>query len=308
MRALRVVLLAAAFAVVLGPQGWASEYDAPINLPRGAKIDFTVQRSRSVGGMPAPLTMTFRYRQELTPTKDGYRVRQRMTGMDIPPEITGDERAQVEQTAAVAADLSYLADADLTPLRIEGWQGMIDRMSALIGGKDGRLRAAARQSLGSMTPEAAADTLMQEQTMAAAAQYTQLDLGKPLSDALQLPNPLGGSPIEATYSIQLESLDRAAGRAVIVTRQALDLEAASRGLKQATEILVRRAAQEGRTLLGPPSDFRIERTRDCRSIMDTVTGLALNTDCTQTIKTLDAQMQPDTQVDRWVITQALVGR
>jgi hypothetical protein len=156
-----------------------------------------------------------------------------------------------------------------------------------------------------MSPEMAAQTLMREQQMSASMQNAELELGLTLNDTQDVPNPLGGPPISSTHSTRLESLDKAAGRAVITTRQALDPESASASVKQVVEALAKQARGDEAKL--PPADFKIERTFECRSTMDIATGLALDTDCTQTVTTLDEALAAVKQVDRWVITQKLVA-
>ena len=294
-------------ALILSAPAFAADYATILDLPAGSKIDFSVQRTRSGGAFPRPMTATFHYRQDVEPTRRGYKVRQKMTGAEFPPEVSPAERAAAEQAAAAAADIAYDAGPDLAPLRVEDWKGLVDRLATAAGARDDRLGEATRRALGRMSPEAAAQALMREQQMAAAMQNTELELGLSLSETQDVPNPLGGPPIASTYSIRLESLDKAAGRAVIATRQLLDPDSASASVKTVVEALAKQARGDAEAKLPPPG-FRIERTFDCRSIMDVATGLALSTDCTQTLTTLDEAMQSVTQIDRWLITQTLVPR
>ncbi|MBN9318394.1 MAG: hypothetical protein J0I28_01720 [Caulobacterales bacterium] len=304
---LRLIALALGLTVLGSPPAWAAaDYATILDLPKGTKIDFTVQRTRSGGSFPQPMTATFRYRQDIEPTRKGYRVRQKMTGAEFPPEVSPAERASAEQAAASAADITYEAAADLSPLRVEDWKGLVDRLATAAGARDDRLGEATRRALGRMSPEQAAQALMREQQMAASMQNVELELGLSLSETQDVPNPLGGGPpIASTYSIRLESLGKAAGRAVITTRQTLDPESAGASVKAVVEALAKQARGDAAVPL-PPSGFRLERTVECRSVMDVATGLALSTDCTQLVTTLNEAMQSVRQTDRWVITQTIV--
>lgn len=299
-----LALVAAGMAVSAAA---AADFETPVTLPPGSQIDVSVARTRSGSRIPEPMTITFRYRQDIRPAGEGYLVRQRLTGIDYPPGLADAEKAQVAAATAPVADLSYDADESLTPLRINDWQQMVARLGA--SGTDERSRSAAasvQQLYGRMTPEQAARSLLREQQFPAAPQGTSLELRKPLSEATQMASPLGGGPIDGVYTIELESLDKAHNRAVIRIRSTLDSASVTRNVGAWLRAMGEAMPSAPKPTPEQIAAIRIDRSVDCRHEMDLVTGLALVSDCTQTVSGTDQGLKPLSQVDRWVITQAVV--
>ena len=183
----------------LAPQTWAADYETPLQLPAGAKIEFTVARGRSGPGTAilAGKTITLHYRQNITPEKTGYRVHQILTGTEVPAGIDPSSRAAFERTMSAVRDYIYETDDALTPVKILNWQSYIDSVvqatATLLGpGKDIKALYAMGKTIQTMTPEQGAASFLEEQNMVAIPQNTALNLKKPSTATSEVRNPLGG--------------------------------------------------------------------------------------------------------------------
>lgn len=288
----------------------AEDYEAPLTLPPNAGIELTIARSASGygAGDMAGKVITFRYRQDIAPAGDGYRVHQQRTGTDFPDGMDAAERARLERALASTDDVTYEADGSLTPMRIRDWQAYVESMmkGAAADAKDEAAIQATRASFRRLTPEQGA-SLLREQGMVAVPQNAVLNLGAPRSGTSQSLNPLGGGPIQNSMSVELESIDRSGKTATIHYRRILDPESASRSVRESLLSLADRLPP-GTRRPSPEelADFKLENTLDCRYQMDMKTGLAVQTECISTVSNIDRSLQRTSRADRWVITQRLV--
>jgi hypothetical protein len=158
----------------------------------------------------------------------------------------------------------------------------------------------------SVVDAAAKAMIASELVMTSHAQGLPLQPGKPVSAAAEMPNPLRGPPMRATESASLESVDRKAGRAIVIWRQVLDPAA----LKASTEGMLAAMAkgkvsadkiQEARAAF---ADASMESQTTCRHDIDIPSGLAIMTQCDMTMATT---VQGKTQhvAEHWTITQSL---
>jgi len=292
----------------------AKDYVAPLNLPKDAKIDLKIERNGDGPGTEilSGKSITFRYRQMITVAKTGYRVHQILTGTDLPSGLSPAARAGIEQGVAASRDVSYEADASLTPVRMIDWQAQIasavQAMSKIADSSPDAMRAikAAGQQFLRMTPEQGAVTL-REQRMVSIAQGLALDLHKTVFVDTQAANPLDGGPIKAVLSVTLENLDQVGKSADVHIHQQLDPETAN----QITRNLVRALSAKmsgGKSKVAEAalSALRIESILDCRANISIESGLATKTDCVSTITGVDQNARSTTRVDRWTISQTLV--
>lgn len=286
----------------------AEDFAVPIALPSGAIIDLVIEKSQGEtrGGKVGPIAgATFRYRQTVTPEGDGYRVRQVMTDAAFPAGArpdTGESRL-----LAAASDLSYLADESLAPVELIDWDATIDRMLAVIAEADPEAPKAAldatRKMFADMGPDLGADVLLKEQNVLAATQTLGLDKGKALEETQQVPNPLGGPPIDSIYRIELVSLDVAAARAKIRSTQILDPASAGRSMKAAMERMMKEMGKSDTA----PSDFHMDRSIVCAYDMDLKTGLTARVECDMKAS-FTAGGETGGRTERTVITQTLVSQ
>lgn len=295
-----------ACAVSLGA-AQATDFEVLIDLSKGATIDLVVEKSRE-DVRKGEMTRTesiYRYRQIVTPSADGFRIRQTLTGME-----GGPAGAVATEEVAAATDLSYDADEALTPVRILEWPAIVDRMLGLLRKASPTMPAegmdGARKMFLAWSPEQAARVLLKEQNFLALPQLASLDLGDPLTIDEALPNPLGGPPIDSTFTVELLSVDEKTGRAVIRTRQALDPASAMASMRKTFEAM---AAGGGapKPTDAEMADLRMERTTTCIYDMDLKTGLTAKADCAMK-SAMSGGGENVTRDERWVITQTLVSR
>lgn len=301
------VALTAAAILFLSAPASAQEFNVPIDLPKGAVIDITIQTTKTevrAGKAPPAATGTFQYRQTLTPKGDGYRVHQVMTGSKFPEGA--QPSAQESQMLTAASELTYLADSDLAPAEMIDWPATVDRLMAVIAkASDEESKPALEQTrkmFQGMSPQMAAQVMLKEQTLLAMPQMMALDRSEALEQEQQVPNPLGGPPIDSLFRVELVSIDKAASRAVIRSTQTLDPKSMAQSMQAA---MTQMAQAMG---AGPaPKDFAMDRTMTCTYDMDLKTGLTAKVDCDMKA-TFTAAGKTGGRNERTVITQTLVSQ
>lgn len=301
-------LAASALLLAVSAPASAEDFAVPIELPKGATIDLMIEKAlgETRGGVAGPVAKaTFRYRQTVTPQGDGFRVRQVMTDAAFPAGArpTGAE----SQVLAAASDISYLADESLAPVALLDWEATIDRMMAVIAKADPEAPRealdATRKMFAGMGPDLGAEVLLKEQNVLAATQMRGLDKGEPLEQAQQVPNPLGGPPIDSIYRVELVGLDETAGRATIRSTQTLDPVSAGRSMKAAMERMMKQMGKSD----AAPSDFHMDRSLVCAYDMDLKTGLTARVECDMKAS-FTAAGETGGRTERTVITQTLVSQ
>lgn len=287
----------------------AQDFEVPFDLPSGTTIDLVIDKSREDirGGQTTRSGGVFRYRQTLTATDEGYRVRQVMTGM----EGVAATR-EVSDLIAGASDISYDAGEDLAPLRIVDWPATVERITATVAKTSPDTPASAldstRKLLLSMPPEQAAMVTLKEQYYLSATQFASLALGAPQVADEALPNPLGGPPIASTFTVDLKSIDRKAGLAVVHTRQELDPASTKASMQVAfARMLAGLPAGAPKPADADVAGLDMKRTMDCAYDMDMKTGLTAKADC-KMVTVIASGGETATRNERWVITQTLVSK
>lgn len=285
----------------------AADFEVPIDLAKGATIDLVIEKSREDvrKGATTRTQSVSRYRQIVTPSAEGFRIKQTLTGME-----GGPAGALATDEVAAATDLSYDADEALTPVRVLDWPAAVDRMIGMLKKASPTMPAegadGARKMFLAMSPEQAASVMLKEQNFLALPQMASLDLGKPISVDEPLANPLGGPPIDSTFTVELRSVDAKGGRAVIHTRQALDPTSAMASMRKTFETMAASAGRPAPTQ-AEIADLRMERTTTCVYDMDLKTGLTAKADCASK-NVVSGGGETATRGERWVITQTLVSQ
>ncbi|MCX7588667.1 hypothetical protein [Phenylobacterium sp. 58.2.17] len=131
------------------------------------------------------------------------------------------------------------------------------------------------------------------------SQGMSLKPGKATAYEGSLQSPFGGSPMTATGSYTLITRDRAANRAVIHWRQAIDPKSAQRGVADiATASFDGLTDKQAEALRESVAKLAFDQHEECRHEIDIATGLALNVQCSSTVVADNI-----TRVERWTITQ-----
>ena len=205
---------------------------------------------------------------------------------------------EIQTARSLAIPATLAVDEGLTPgpvLNKEEARAEVAKLApSAASGPASALNAAAKAMIAS------------ELVMTSHAQGLPLQPGKPVSTPVEMPNPIGGPPMRATESASLESIDRKAGRAVVIWRQVLDPAA----FKASTESMLAAMAngkvspEKIKEAQAAFADASMQNQTTCRHEIDIPTGLATRTVCDMTMA---ATVQGKTQhvAEHWTITQTL---
>ncbi|MDB5439056.1 MAG: hypothetical protein JWM33_1483 [Caulobacteraceae bacterium] len=285
------------------------DFADPIDLPAGAVLQIAVQHTgvrTTADVQTVNLKSGSRFKLQVTPTPDGYHVRQSAMQVDPQPGASAEQQKAISEATAAAGEVEYDADEFLSPLRITDWPGYTGRMAeasaalALITGAD----PATLEQLQKMTPEQGAAGLV-EANFLALPQGMGLDLGKPVRDQDTVIDTAIGAPMIIDYSYDLTALDKATSKATITTREAFNPASAKAA---ATKQIAALSAQQPRGVSPSATALAalsLERTTECHYEMDLKTGLTTKADCSRTVRGIGADLRPLLTTDHWVITQAL---
>lgn len=157
--------------------------------------------------------------------------------------------------------------ADGTPVSIPDWSRVRQRIAATLRQRqvaDDATLKLVEALMQNWSEEMAAGALLPELAIAALCQGTDLSLGQPVSSTYQLPNMLGGPPLEAEGTYSLVSIDEAAGQAHVSWRQEVDDSQFTDILRQSMNSI-----RQQRGLPDDNSDFAAKRhdAADCKVSM-----------------------------------------
>lgn len=298
----------------------ASTYAAPLTLPKVARVESTVTKSREDlrGGVTSPAQLvTTVYEKTIEARGDGYRVTLKPLTSDL-SKIAGaaDQQAKLQSALAGLAMRTYVftADDSLAPLAMEDWPAVTADMRkgfAVLAGDSPDAAKALDATMGMferMSPEQAASVMLKEDAFLSTPVNVELDTGKPVTYSQEGPNPLGGPPIRSNGSIVAERIDQARGVAVLRWSETLDPASASVAVAGFAKTLMDRMGPEAqkpeaRALL---DNMKIERATSCLYEVDLKIGLPLKADCEAKTAVTDPKTgQLNGRTERWLITQTL---
>lgn len=296
MRLVSALLLAAAAAP-------AAAHDLPIAVPDRATWTMTVERTRErtrEGSTPQVLRSTSTTDVDWAALGgDGGVVTLRLRSAQL------NGAASAEAAGLLNQPVELEVDASLSPTRVRNWPQVRTLLEQTIDKTvpDAAAAATAKRIFASLSPEQATQIVAREWSLATLGQGTSLNLGKPVSYQDKLPNPLGGPPIKADGTFELQSYDKAGGGAVITWAQAFDPKSAAASMGEALSAMTARLAPDRAKEAGAAfASMSISREDACRHEIDIPTGLALKVVCTSAI-TSGAKGETATNLDRWTITQ-----
>lgn len=295
----------------------ASTFSAPLTLPKVARVEMSVERSREDvrnGEIKSASSFT-RYDKTIEARDGGYRVTLKPVETRLPELPSATEQAKLQAAVENLTNHTfvYAADESLAPRSMEGWSGVMAEirktLTALVGdSSEGRQALeAVLPVFERMTPQQAAAILLKEDGFLTIPVNVDLESGKPHTYEDLLPNPLGGPPIKADGVIALEKIDAARNVALVRWTLALNAQSAKDSMALALEALAARMPQkpgapDPRTAL---ASLKLDRTSGCLYEIDLTSGLPLKADCESLITSSDPSGQTATRTERWVITQSL---
>jgi len=168
----------------------AVEYvQLPLTLPAGAQVRQTLTRTtqETNNGATVTATVTAEFLNRLTPHAEGFSVvKTRVKGdFRMEGEPADGNRAGVErlmQAASALNEVSYIADVNLSPLRIEQWPRLRNRLKNAMR-KTGAIRARESEAFdalyGPMSPEETAELFLPEDAFLSIPHNLGLSLNNP---------------------------------------------------------------------------------------------------------------------------------
>lgn len=283
----------------------AASADAlPVRLTEGAAWTVAIEhvRERERPDAPAQVTRLSTTNRAVWTRSDG-RAWLTLTPQDVKSNASDAEPSDLQSLQTQPA--VFEVDESLTPVALANW----DELRAGIGAElarssaDPKIQAELAAMLGGMTGEQAAQVMGRSWTMATLSQGVDLQLGEDTVYDDLLPNPLGGPAIKSVGRFKLESVDKAAGRAVVIWTQSLDPGSTTESIRQALQTIVERLAPE-RAEEAKKAFVGANITRDdaCRHEIDIPTGLAVAVSCSSQ-SAVSVQGKTVVSRDRWTITQ-----
>lgn len=295
----------------------AEALSAPLTLPKTARVEMTVERTREDvrGGQTKSASSFARYDKTIEAQGEGYRVTLKPVEIKPPQLPSAAEQAKLQAAMEGLANRTfvYTADESLAPQAMEDWPGVVTEMgkalTAMVGDTpEGRQALTAILPMFErMSPRQAAATFLKEDGFLALPVNAELEAGKPHTYQDVLPNPLGGPPIKANGVVALERIDTARGVAVVRWTQSLDPQSTRESMAVALKGLAAKLAPKADTpeARATIDSIKLERTNGCLYEVDLKSGLPVKADCDSKILSSDPTGQTAARNERWVITQTL---
>ncbi|MDC7682580.1 hypothetical protein PQU92_04795 [Asticcacaulis sp. BYS171W] len=298
------------------PVNGAGYLQIPLTLPRGAKVRQSIRKTTysTHNGQVKTALYAGEFLNSLTPDKDGYRVVKTIVTSDF--QVTGaalsDDDAGLEKLMGVMADvggLTYLADANLTPLSLHEWPKFRARLKAAMR-KAGLMKARQADAFDALyaqvTPEMAAEMFLPEDAMLAIPHNLGLSLNSPYRLDSKIPGPLGAT-LSASETLTLTGWD-AKGRTAQITyesgptRAALDTYAIS--VRPQLEQAARSEARRTRTATRPVGKIDLNISTRCLYTVSLDTGLVRQAEC-QSVRDITVGDDARSQREAWVMSETL---
>jgi len=309
-------LAAGAAALCVASAAAAKDYDVPVRPPAGSVIRFVLDEDSD----GVAKTATFEMRPTATP--GGYRVALKLISLKLPPGL--DDAVHLREIArkSMISDVTFDADRTMKPLRLNLGGDFTSRLVTIYEAETHETlppeaRAMVGQIMGplaqGLTPEAGAQSMLEHFQLVADAQGVALDLGKPTTVQVMMPNPLAPTPLKVGRTFALKSVDAAAGRASVSMREVIDPNALGTFSREAAGGIGNALGKAtGQRHVGAKTRQALRGINAtvvtaCDYQMDLATGLAAKADCQRTSTISFGTAPPQTKIERFAITQALVA-
>lgn len=320
---IRAVVIAACIAGGMAATAWAETPAAPVQveyyqlrltLPAGGAVKQTLTRTTQTetDGKVVTTRLNAEYLSQISRHPDGFRVVKSRLKNDFRVEgaETDTDRLELEkvmQAAASISDITYIADVSLTPLRLENWPQLRNRLKAAMrrtGAINAREGDAFDALYGPMTAETAAEQFLPEDALLAIPHNLGLSLNNPYRLDSRINGPFGGT-ISARETLTLTAWDEAAGQAEVLyesgpTREALD--AYARQIRPTLEQTAARTARVRKKAPVPVGDIRLDIGTTCRYRISLHTGLVSRAEC-QSVRDIGQGDERRLHRENWVLSE-----
>jgi hypothetical protein len=303
-----IVILAALAAA-------AETYAAPLDLPKAAKVEMVVVKTREDvrAGKTTRNSGETRYDKTIEVQGDGYRVTLKPTSVKL-PQTPATAKAEAAMSGLMAMTFNYTADDSLRPTAVEDWPKLMAEvrksMQTLAGDSPEAAKAmdAAVSMFSGMSAEQAASVFLKEDGFLSIPINVELEPGKPVTTEDSIPSPLGGPPIKADTALVLQKVDAARGVAALRWTQTLDPESTRASIAQMMQAMMARMGPEANKPEAKAmfEKMSFDRSSACDYEVDMKTGLTLKADCESKLSLTDPTTgETGGRNEYWAITQTL---
>ncbi|ESQ79740.1 hypothetical protein [Asticcacaulis sp. YBE204] len=192
-------------------------------------------RTENKNGKVTTTSSTSAYRNDFTAIEGGYKVKKTLTAFTVtgPDGKTIDKDAHTQDAVLLRTmtgtlgDLTFIGDESLAPQRLENWPALWANTRALIAAG---LREGGRPSLeeevkvmnmmdgmfGKLTPEQAAGSFLQADTIIAVPHNLALEIEKPLTADSEIIVPIGNFPLQVSETVIITHWNAAGNTAQVI--------------------------------------------------------------------------------------------
>ncbi|MDC7682579.1 hypothetical protein PQU92_04790 [Asticcacaulis sp. BYS171W] len=307
--------------------------ELPLNIADKGTIYQTIKTSKTEvrDGKTKVTSSHSRYRNDFTATDAGYKVKKTLVAFTV----TGADGQTIDQNAKTPeaiflktltgafAELTYIGDEGLAPQRLEDWPNLWKSTRALIGATlraDGKTPTPETEAqvmgmmdkmFGNLTPEQAAQTFLQPDTMIAMPHNLALEINKPLSADSEIIVPLGNYPLTVSETFVITHWNAAGNTAQVTydyrpqpeSLKAFMYEFLPKFLKDAGAPAAAIAEMEAAMKANPGNVFDISTHCDYDMAIDT--GLVRQGKCTR-ITTVSLMGQSSSKTEIYDFTESFV--
>jgi|GEM_PF-2432198 len=315
--AVAVLALGPVAAQAEAPAPEAGYYQIPLDLPAGAAIRQVIHKTTQIRHNDQTETATFdgEYISRFAPVTDGYRVTKTTVASNLTFEgdISDEKKADMQKLSAALADvgeITYLADANLTPLRLDDWPRLrraLKQSMRKAGLMKQKQEAAFDALYERLSPEAASELFLPEDGLLAIPRHLGLRLEQPYMLESKIAPPFGGELIPTRETLKLTRWDEAGKKAYITYQSGpdpADLAAYATAIQPELDKAARLDAEQYGLPYSPVTDVQIEISTSCNYEMSLTTGLVLRAACLS-IRDLRLGDRIQSQRESWSMQETL---
>jgi hypothetical protein len=190
------------------------------------------------------------------------------------------EGNEVGQSLLVGVPIRLRLGPDGSPIGLDDWNTLRTTLLETVltlreGPTDHRTLKAFEALLGSWSSELAARVLMQDLGILAICQHTEFQIGVPVEFVSQVPNHLGGPPIDARNIYELVSVDGGAQTARIHYSRTLVPESMTASMLAAAEAMIAATGKDREEALREWEGLSMTNDSSADCVVDLATGAAV---------------------------------
>ncbi|MFT4090060.1 MAG: hypothetical protein QM645_04960 [Asticcacaulis sp.] len=296
----------------------ADYYQIPLKLPEKAAVRQVILKTTQTRQNDQSETATFKgeYISRFTPDKEGYRVTKTTVSSNLilDGDVSDEKSADMQKLSAALADvgeITYIADPNLTPLRIADWPRLrrgIKQSMRKAGLMKQKQEAAFDALYERITPEAASELFLPEDGLLAIPRNLGLSLEKPYILESTIAAPFGGEPLRTRETLKLTRWDEAGQKAYLTYLSGpakADLDAYAKAIQPELDTAARLDAEQYGLPYVAVNEVHLELSTRCNYEMSLKTGLVLRAACLS-IRDVRIGEQIQSQRESWSMSESFV--